>query len=207
MPRIVDHDARRRHIASSACRALARRGVDRTTMVDIAREANVTTGMITHYFDSKNDIIAAALKLVLQRTEARIEAMIADGEDRLYTILEETLPIDAARRDECAVWVTFWGKVSSDAKLAAVNRTLHDYAVDLYARAIRAGWPESADFEPALFDAVHTSILNFLNGLTASAVTSPSSWPPERQRSALRLHIAMVRRFAGQWRQSASLPR
>ncbi len=196
MPKIVDRDERRRHIALSACRALARRGVERTTMADIAREANVTTGMITHYFANKRDIIAAALRLVFERTEARIEALILDGEDRLYSILRETLPIDAARRDECAVWVSFWGKVTNDAKLAAVNRTLHDDAIELYGRAIRAAWPASTTWDNAVFDSVHTSVLSFLNGLTASAVTSPQDWPADRQLQALRLHLSLIYRWA-----------
>ncbi len=196
MPKIVDHEAQRRHIALSACRALARRGVERTTMADIAREASVTTGMITHYFANKRDIVAAALRLVFQRTEERIEAMIEGGEDRLFSILKETLPIDAARRDECAVWVSFWGKVTNDPKLAAVNRTLHEDALDLYGRAIGAAWPESSHWRGATFDAVHISVLNFLNGLTASAVTSPQGWPVERQLEALRLHLSMIHRWA-----------
>ena len=198
MPKIVDHETQRRHIALSACRALAQRGVERTTMADIAREAKVTTGMITHYYANKRDIIAAALRLVFERTETRIEAMIGGGEDRLYSILKESLPIDAARRDECAVWVSFWGRVTSDAKLAAVNRTLHEDALDLYGRAIRAAWPESATWKDATFDAVHTSVLNFLNGLTASAVTSPQGWPVERQFEALALHLSMIYRWAAE---------
>ncbi|KAA3619224.1 MAG: TetR family transcriptional regulator [Proteobacteria bacterium] len=198
MPKLVDHGAQRRQIALSACRALARKGVDRTTMVDIAREAAVTTGMITYYFRSKSDIIAAALRLVFERTEARIEALIQDGEDRLYSILKESLPIDATRRDECSVWVSFWGKVSTDPKLAAVNRAVHDDAVDLYARAIRAAWPESRLWSRDTFDNAHALTLNFLNGLTASAVTSPRAWPVERQLDALALQLGLIRRWAKQ---------
>jgi TetR/AcrR family transcriptional regulator, transcriptional repressor of bet genes len=196
MPRIVDHEERRRHIALSACRTLARRGVERTTMADIAREANVTTGMITHYYDNKRDIIAAALRLVLERAEQRMDALLQDGEDRLYSVLKETLPIDSARRDECAVWVSFWGRVTSDAKLAAVNRDVHAHALDLYGRVIRAAWQEADAWRGEVFDAVHTSILNFLNGLTASAVTSPQDWPVDRQLASLRLHLSMIRRWA-----------
>lgn len=206
MPKIVDRDERRRHIAMSACRALARRGVERTTMADIAREAAVTTGMITHYFANKRDIIAAALRLVFERTEARIEGLILDGEDHLYAILKETLPIDAARRDECAVWVSFWGKVTTDPKLASVNRTLHEDAIDLYGRAIRAAWPESAVWHGPVFDAAHTSVLSFLNGLTASAVTSPQDWPADRQLQALRLHLSLVHRWACAQDASARAP-
>ncbi|GJL83311.1 MAG: hypothetical protein DHS20C01_29450 [marine bacterium B5-7] len=195
MPKVVNHEVQRRQIALAACRALARRGVDATTLADIATEAKVTTGMITHYFKTKREIVAAALRLVFQRTEQRVLNRLDDGEDRLLSILEESLPLDAARRRESAVWVSFWGRVTTDRTLARVNRAVHDDAVELYAKVIRLCWPESTQWSASLFDAVHASLLNFLNGLTASAVTSPQSWPPARQREALEMHIQLLRQF------------
>ncbi len=198
MPKIVDREKQRRNIALAACRAIAHYGVDKTTMVDIAAEAGVTTGMITHYFNSKRDIVAATLRLVLGRMEQRMESCMPDGEDRLFSILKETLPIDTARRRECAVWVSFWGKVTTDRKLATVNRTLHEDAEELYARVIHAGWPDSRNWSAPVFDATHKSILVFLNGLTAGAVTSPQSWPVHAQFEALRLHLQLIRNRAEQ---------
>ena len=40
----------------------------------IAREAGYTTGMVAHYFDTKQDIIVAALRLILRRIEERLHA-------------------------------------------------------------------------------------------------------------------------------------
>ena len=196
MPKIVDHELQRQSIALAAGRAIARRGVDDATMVEIARQAGVTTGMITHYFASKAEILAAALNLVLKRMEQRMQDSRSGSDDPLFSLLRETLPVDAARRAECAVWVSFWGKVSSDPVLAAVNRELHVYAEDLYARAIRYAWSESADWTTPVFEAVHRSILNFLNGLTASAVTSPQSWPAKAQEEALKLHLELIYAWA-----------
>ena len=45
------------------------------------------------------------------------------------------------------------------------------------------------------------SIMTFINGLTASAVTSPADWPARRQTEQLDLQLQMLRR----WADSASL--
>jgi AcrR family transcriptional regulator len=62
MPKIVNHDERRDQIALVACRVVAENGFDQATIVRIAREAGYTTGMVAHYFDTKQDIIIAALR-------------------------------------------------------------------------------------------------------------------------------------------------
>ena len=72
MPKIVDHAQRRDEIALVACRVVAVHGFDGASMVRIAREAGYTTGMLAHYFDSKQDIISAALRLILRRIDERL---------------------------------------------------------------------------------------------------------------------------------------
>src|SRR5499427_5103765 len=72
VPKIVDHDQRRDQIALVACRVVAENGFDQATIVRIAREAGYTTGMVAHYFDTKQDIIIAALRLILRRIEERL---------------------------------------------------------------------------------------------------------------------------------------
>src|SRR5215469_15301905 len=103
MPKIVDHAQRRDEIALVACRVVAEHGFDRASMVRIAREAGYTTGMLAHYFDSKQDIIIAALRLILRRIEERLTRPAGStSRSDLLTLLTEALPLDAHRRIECA---------------------------------------------------------------------------------------------------------
>src|SRR5437868_9295217 len=113
MPKIVNHDERRDQIALVACRVVAENGFDQATIVRIAREAGYTTGMVAHYFDTKQDIIIAALRLILRRIEERLTKPSTD----LLAVLSEALPIDEHRFIECAFWTAFWGQVSADKKL------------------------------------------------------------------------------------------
>src|SRR5579862_1071049 len=94
MPKIVDHEQRRDEIALVACRLLAEYGFDQATIVRIAREAGYTTGMVAHYFDTKQDIILAALRLILRRIEERLTAGADAQRPDLLALLTEALPLD-----------------------------------------------------------------------------------------------------------------
>ncbi len=119
MPKIVDHAQRRDEIAHVACQVVAHYGFEQATVARIARAAGYTTGMVAHYYESKQDIILAALRLILLRIEERLTRERASGEADLLEVLSEALAIDAQRFTECAFWMAFWGQVSADKKAQA----------------------------------------------------------------------------------------
>src|ERR1700740_734478 len=99
MPKIVDHAQRRDEIALVACRVVAEHGFDQASMVLIAREAGYTTGMLAHYFDTKQESSIASLRLILRRIEERLlRPAVSGAPPDLLTLLTEALPVDAHRR-------------------------------------------------------------------------------------------------------------
>jgi AcrR family transcriptional regulator len=196
VPKVVDHAQRREEIALVACRVVAEYGFEQATIVRIAREAGYTTGMVAHYFDTKQDIIIAALRLILTRIEARLTRPPAGGAQDLQTVLTETLPIDAQRYIECAFWTAFWGQVSADKRLRRINAWLHREYMRLFQRCIAEGWPEWAQWPATVREQVLRSIVTFINGITASAVVNPGDWPAARQIEQLRLQLTLLRAWA-----------
>ena len=195
MPKIVDHDQRRDEIALVACRVVAEHGFDRATIVRIAREAGYTTGMIAHYFDSKQDIIIAALRLILRRIEERLTRSAGAATPDLLAVLTEALPVDEERYIECVFWTAFWGQMSSDRRLKRINAWVHREYMRLFERCLAQAWPEWSDCAAATREQVLRSLVTFINGLTASAVVGRSDWPPERQIEQLSLQIELLRRW------------
>jgi TetR/AcrR family transcriptional repressor of bet genes len=195
MPKIVDHAQRRDEIAHVACEVVAGYGFEQATVARIARAAGYTTGMVAHYYESKQDIILAALRLMLQRIETRLTRERAGGEKNLLEVLSEALAIDAQRFTECAFWMAFWGQVSADKKLKRLNVWVHREYMRLFARCFAEYWQEWADWPQAARDQVLRSVVIFINGLTASAVTSPSDWPAAMQVEQLRLQLELLRHW------------
>lgn len=194
MPKIVDHEQRRDEIALIACRVVARYGFEQATIVRIARAAGCTTGMIAHYFETKQDIILAALRLILRRIEERLSQ--AEGAAGLLTLLSEALPIDETRYIECAVWMAFWGQVPSDKRLKRLNGWLHREYLRLFERCLARGWSEWPRWPTATRAEVLRSVVTFINGVTASTVASRAEWPAARQIGQLRLQLELLHAWA-----------
>ncbi len=62
MARTAAVEDRKEKIVQAAMRVFARKGFDRATNEDIAREAGITPGLIYHYFKSKRDLLKAAIE-------------------------------------------------------------------------------------------------------------------------------------------------
>ncbi len=196
MPKIVDHEKRRDEIALVACRVVAEGGFDQATIVRIAREAGYTTGMVAHYFDTKQDIIIAALRLMLRRIDERLQRNSEGERPDLLVLLMEMLPVDEERYIECAFWTAFWGQVTADKRLKRINSWLHREYQRLFERCLSRAWPEWPRWPAETRDSVLRSVITFINGLTASAVASRGDWPAQKQVEQVRLQIAMLRDWA-----------
>ena len=197
MPKIVDHAAGDEGNLV-ACRVVAQHGFEQATVVKIAREAGYTTGMIAHYFDSKQEIILAALRLILKRMEERLDARSAGDELGLLELLAESLPLDEQRSTECAFWIGFWGQVPADKRLKRINAWVHREYMRLYERCFATNWAEWSGWPQPVRDQVLGAITTFINGLTPSAVLSPAEWPADRLLGQLALQLELWRAWAAE---------
>jgi TetR/AcrR family transcriptional regulator, transcriptional repressor of bet genes len=197
MPKLVDHARRRDEIALVACRVVAEHGFDQASMVRIARESGYTTGMLAHYFDSKHEIIIAALRLILRRIDERLRrAAGTNTRPDLLALLTEALPVDEQRRTECAFWTSFWGQLTADRRLKRINAWVHREYMRLFERCLAQSWAHWTQWPQATRQQVLRSLVTFINGLTASAVANPGDWPPQKQISQVRLQLRLLHDWA-----------
>src|ERR1700694_790958 len=195
MPKIVDHAQRRDEIAHVACQVVAHYGFEKATVARIARAAGYTTGMVAHYYESKQDIILAALRLILLRIEVRLTRERRSGDTDLLKVLSEALAVAETRFTECAFWMAFWGQVSADKKLKRLNVWVHREYMRLFARCFAEHWQEWWAWPRTGRAHGLGSVVTFINGLTAGAVTSPSDWPAVMQIEQLGLQLELLRQW------------
>jgi AcrR family transcriptional regulator len=206
MPKIVDHEQRRDEIALVACQVVAEYGFEQATIARIARRAGYTTGMVAHYFDTKQDIIVAALRLIFRRIEERLTPSASEPQPDLLALLTEALPVDETRYTECAMYIAFWGQVSADRRLKRINAWLHREYLRLFERCLARCWAAWRQWSPATRDQVLRSVMTFVNGVTASTVASRSEWPAARQIAQLRLQLELLYAWAMRRRSRWTLP-
>jgi TetR/AcrR family transcriptional regulator, transcriptional repressor of bet genes len=195
MPKIVDHAERRSEIAHAACKVVAQHGFDRATVVRIARAAGFTSGMVAHYFETKQDIVLAALRLILLRIEQRL-TQSTHRHAGLLAVLSEALPVDEQRFIECAFWTAFWGQVAADPRAKRLNAWVHREYARVFERCIAKHWSEWGRLPKGVRGKALRSLMTFINGLTASAVTSRADWPARTQVEQLGLHLSILHNWA-----------
>ncbi|TDD68693.1 TetR/AcrR family transcriptional regulator [Actinomadura rubrisoli] len=124
MPRTADHDARREQIADGLVRVAGRDGLHAVTMRSVAAEAGVSLRLVQYYFDSKAELMNAALRrlerLSRERWEARLAAL-PEPSPRAFVeaLLEEALPTDPESRAFHQVWTSYAVLSITDPSLAA----------------------------------------------------------------------------------------
>jgi AcrR family transcriptional regulator len=122
VPRLVDHEVRRAEIIDATWRLIADRGIDATTLREIAREMGMANGALTHYFPDKNAIIQAAFEYVFQATNDRIAARLGNavGLEALRVFCREVMPVEAVTLLEARVVIPFWQRALTDTRMEAV---------------------------------------------------------------------------------------
>lgn len=174
MPKIVDHEDRRRAIASAALDAISAHGLDGARLSDIARAAGVTTGAIAHYFPDKDAVLVAALEEVCTRLMIHIgpPEAVPSFED-----IAETLPLCEESRREWRVWLAYWGRAPFSEKLRQIHQ---QYYLDIETAL-------AEQFEPACAAPrdMAAAVIAAIDGIGTRATLEPENWPASRQRELL----------------------
>lgn len=113
VPRLVDHDERRRQITDAVRRVIVGGGLDAVTFQSVAKKAGCSVRSVQYYFGTKDDFLIATHRSVMEDAGARFTRKVADlgagsaPRAALGAILTELLPLDAARREEAIVLGAF----------------------------------------------------------------------------------------------------
>ncbi len=200
MPKIVDPVERRQAVADAVLRVAAREGLEHASLRNVAEEAGLAIGSVRHYVAGSSELMIFAMQELARRIDARIRtharALLdpapAPGTDRreqTAQLLAETLPLDAERREESALWLSFVTAARTRPELRARAAEMQAGLDDLVRRVLTEA-DRSATLTPGLDLAVETRRLSaLLDGLTLQAVQHPELVGPEELRAVLRRHL------------------
>ncbi|TYB39147.1 TetR family transcriptional regulator [Micromonospora sp. AP08] len=191
MPKRVDHGERRALIADALMRVAAEQGLEAVSLRHVAAAAGVSSGMVQHYFRTRDEMMTFALAVVRDRNEARVtRAIAALGEtpaprELLRTMLAELLPLDEERRADGRVALAF---LAYTAVRPAVAAALHDETaalLDFIAGLLRSGAGTTVDPERAA-----VGLLAAMEGLGIYLLGG--HYPPETALAALDTQLDLL---------------
>lgn len=168
MPKRVDHDERRRHIAGALLRIAEREGLQGASMREVAAEAGVSVRLVQYYFSTKDELLVGALGYLAEkltvRVRTRLEALGSPPPPREFVTetLLAALPTDPERVRESRAWAAFYSLVLTDPDLSRLHGT--DYP-DRLERLLATQLGLAGVAAP---ETVAAGLLAMTNGLTSS---------------------------------------
>jgi AcrR family transcriptional regulator len=189
VPKVVDVEQRRAELADAAARLIARAGIESATMREVAAEAGLTTGALTHYFTDKRELLLTTFQASLaNRRSLRPERGAADPFDGLLAALEGALPLDEDRRRHWMVTIACCAQAAGDPVLFTAQRDAYaEFVAHVGSLSVAAGLVPAGgadDFAAALIAAA--------DGIAVQALFDGERWPAPRQRAVLASMLAAL---------------
>ncbi|KJS54212.1 TetR family transcriptional regulator [Streptomyces rubellomurinus subsp. indigoferus] len=198
MPKIVDPAERRQAVADAVLRVAAREGLEHASLRNVAEEAGLAIGSVRHYFAGSSELMLFAMGELARRIDDRIRtharalldpAAGTDRHARTRELLAEVLPLDAERREESALWLSFVTAARTRPELRARSAEMQA-GLDELVRHVLTEARHAGGVAPGLDLAVETRRLSaLLDGLTLQAVQHPDLVGPDDLRAALAAHL------------------
>ena len=148
MPKLVDHEERRRQIADALLRTAATRGLHAAGMREVAAEAGVSLRLVQYYFGTKEELLLASMQYLAARFGERAVARFREASgsggparprDVTAAILAEALPADDERRTFNVVYTAYLALSLTDPALAIAPLVKNSGAViDVVAAQLQA---------------------------------------------------------------------
>lgn len=110
MPKIVDHDNRKKAIAEATWQVILEQGMKGATVRNIARKAGLSLGALRHYFSTQEELLIYAMDLVKERVTERVEKIALKNlppKEMVLQMLLEIVPTNETTRAEMEVWLEF----------------------------------------------------------------------------------------------------
>ena len=107
-------DARRRQLVDVTIDSLAEVGFVGTTLAQIAARAEVSPGLVAHYFDDKDGLLEAAFRSLARRVGSQVRTrlrLVSTARGRIQAIIDANLAPEEFDQRTGTAWLAFWGQV------------------------------------------------------------------------------------------------
>lgn len=190
MPRIVNHEDRRREICNALLEIIADSGIAAATIREVADRSGWSTGVINHFFRNRQDLLFGGLRRAAEILgESNIRALELGGLRAVEQLLENTFPIDATRLALCRIFFFFDVEAICHDGLREEMGSYVGKWQKAVARALRQA-QENGDL-PLTVDARQAAmdLCGLADGLSLHALLSPEVMVRLREQSPVRFWI------------------
>jgi betaine-aldehyde dehydrogenase len=107
-------DTRRRQLVEVTIDSLAELGYVGTTLAQIAIRADISPGLVAHYFGDKDGLLNAAFRTLARRVGNHVRArlrQVSTPRERIQAVIDANLAPEEFEQRTGTAWLAFWGQV------------------------------------------------------------------------------------------------
>jgi TetR/AcrR family transcriptional repressor of bet genes len=131
-----DPEVRRKSLIQATMRSIAKYGYSGTTVENICAEAQVSRGMINHYFDTKEELLRQSYRELCDEWAFHTQQMVmntySDPEDRLRAFIRVCFGPTLFKPDYLGIWVGYWSVIAKSPDLRRLHRETYKQDRDTY---------------------------------------------------------------------------
>jgi TetR/AcrR family transcriptional repressor of bet genes len=127
MARVGTEKLRKQELIQATIKSIENHGFQGTTILTISRQANMSAGIISHYFGSKQGLILATIRHLLEELKQGLLQQIIDCEQpltpelRLQMIVDTNFACFQQSTSVTRTWLCFWAQALHDPELARLQ--------------------------------------------------------------------------------------
>ncbi|MDQ0232450.1 TetR/AcrR family transcriptional regulator [Metabacillus malikii] len=191
MPKIVNHEQKRKSIAEAAWNIIKQEGFEKASIRRVATEAGMSSGALRHYFSTQDEMLLFIMNYYLEEGKKRSQSKnwSENPLQAVEEVLLELVPIDEKKKIETSVWWIFaLRSLTSDTlkeKKDEMTNGTYELASSMIQMLVLQGLlPESINVE------LETSRLSALiEGLSIHALLRPDVYSSEKVKEVIRYHL------------------
>jgi AcrR family transcriptional regulator len=173
---------RSRQLGEAVLRCIRAKGVAGVSARQIAAEAGVTQGLITHHFGEIQELISYAFDLmsdgIFDQIVAATDAAPPNPQARLDAYIQASFSKVIFDRDVLDVWVVFWGLILHSPRMSASQKNEYSAYLSMVERLLS----ELAAMEGFSIRDIRLAAVAFtalLDGLWLAWCLNPAAFKPE----------------------------
>jgi len=181
-------DARRQSLIEACARVLAKAGAAGASVRAIATEAGVSPGLVGHYFEGVDALVAATYEQVDARVSAALDAAVTAAgpapRARLDAFVTASFAAPIADAQLLATWIAFWSLVTARPDIARQ----HDDQYATY-RARLEGLLRDCGLADSALRIAAISVTALVDGLWLELCLSPGCFTAAEAGTIARRHL------------------
>ena len=190
MPRIVDHEKKRKSIAEAAWNIIKKEGIEKASIRRVAIEAGMSAGALRHYFSTKDELLLFIMDYYLEEGKKRSQSK-SWSDNPLQAVAEvllELVPIDEEKKIETNVWwILALQSLTSDTlkKKDEMTNGMYELASSMIEILVLQG---------ILSDSTNVKLEKsrlaaLIDGLSIHALLRPDVYSPDKVKEVIRYHL------------------